>query len=41
MSPDAGDRVRARNSAYLTSAGVDAIRTGVIYAPATKSSSSR
>ena len=41
MSPDAGDRVRARNSAYLTSAGVDAIRTDVIYATATTSSSSR
>jgi ubiquinone/menaquinone biosynthesis C-methylase UbiE len=41
MSPEAGDRVRARNDAYMNSAGVDAIRTDVLYATATKYPSSR
>ena len=41
MSAEASDRVRARNDAYVISAGVDAIRTDVLYATATKSSSSR
>jgi hypothetical protein len=41
MSADARDRVRARNDAYVMSAGVDAIHTDVLYATATKPSSSR
>ena len=41
MSTEATDRVRARNDAYVISAGVDAIRTDVLYATATKPSPSR